>query len=118
MILFIQKHFELKLKYHKECFCSVLLKTFEKRSPCGVSPAAELLRQSHHHRVSEEDRDLLEAADRRQRGDHLRLQVPPGGEQNPLSVRDRELPRDAQLSPPAAAAKNKNPLQGKTRREI
>lgn len=58
---------------------------------------AKLLRQGHHHRVPEKDRDLLQAAHRRQRRDYLRLQVPSGGEQDPLPVWDGKLPRDAQL---------------------
>ena len=66
-------------------------------SHCFVPPA-KLLRQGHHHRVPEEDRDLLEAGHRRQRRDHLRLQIPPGGEQDSLPVWNRELPRDAELA--------------------
>lgn len=65
-------------------------------SHCFV-PSAKLLRQGHHHRVPEEDCDLLEAGHRRQRRDHLRLQIPPGGEQDSLPVWNRELPRDTEL---------------------
>lgn len=61
-------------------------------------PPAQLLRQGHHHRGAEEDRHLLEAGDRRQRGDHLRLQVPYRGHQDPLPVPHRELPRHSQLA--------------------
>lgn len=67
-------------------------------SPLLLFVAAELLRQSHHHRVPEEDRHLLQAADRRERGDHLRLQVPHRGEQDSLPVRDRELPGHLELT--------------------
>ena len=63
-------------------------------------PVAQLLRQGDHGGGPEEDRHLLAAAHQRQRGDHLRLQVPPGGQQDPLSVRHGELPRHAQLEPP------------------
>lgn len=55
---------------------------------------AKLLRQGYHHRVPEKDCDLLETGHRRQRRDHIRLQIPAGGEQDPLSVWNRELPRD------------------------
>lgn len=58
---------------------------------------AKLLRQGYHHRVPEKDCDLLEAAHRSQRRDHLRLQIPPGGEQDPLPVWNRELPWDTKL---------------------
>lgn len=59
--------------------------------------AAKLLRQGHHHRVPEKDCDLLKATHCRQRRDHVRLQVPTGGEQDPLSVWNGELSWDAQL---------------------
>ncbi|XP_052563798.1 histone-lysine N-methyltransferase SETD1A-like [Culex pipiens pallens] len=42
----------------------------------------QLLHQGHHDRVGEEDCDLLVAADRRQRGDHVRLQGPARGREN------------------------------------
>lgn len=38
--------------------------------------SAKLLRKDNNHRVSEEDSDILEAADWSGRGDHVRLQVP------------------------------------------
>uniref|UniRef100_A0A8D8HZ35 (northern house mosquito) hypothetical protein n=1 Tax=Culex pipiens TaxID=7175 RepID=A0A8D8HZ35_CULPI len=43
---------------------------------------SQLLRQYHHDRVGEEDCDLIEAANRRQRGDHVRLQVPALGRED------------------------------------
>lgn len=58
---------------------------------------AKLLRQGYHHRVPEKDCDLLKAAHRRQWRDHLWLQIPPGGEQDPLPVWNRELPWDTKL---------------------
>lgn len=61
------------------------------------SSIAKLLRQGYHHRVPEKDCDLLEAAHRGQRRDHVRLQIPPGGEQDPLPVWDGELPWDTEL---------------------
>lgn len=66
-------------------------------SHCFVPPA-KLLRQGYHHRVPEKDCDLLEAGHRRQWRDHLRLQIPPGGEQDSLPVRNRELPWDTELA--------------------
>lgn len=62
-------------------------------------PTAQLLRQGDHGGVAEEDRHLLEAAHQRQRGDHLRLQVPHRGRQDPLPLWLRELPGDPQLGP-------------------
>lgn len=59
---------------------------------------AQLLRQGDHGGVAEEDRHLLAAAHQRQRGDHVRLQVPHRGREDPLPVRRRELSRDAQLT--------------------
>lgn len=61
--------------------------------------AAKLLREGHHHRGPEEDCNLLQAAHRRKRGNHVRLQVPHRGEQNPLFVWDGELQRNTQLKP-------------------
>lgn len=61
-------------------------------SHCLSAFAAELLRQNHHHRRREEDRHLLQAADRVRRRNHLRLQVPHRGREDPLSVRRKELP--------------------------
>ena len=58
---------------------------------------AELLRQNHHHRRREEDRHLLEAADRLRWRDHLRLQVPHRGREDPLLVRRKELPEVSEL---------------------
>lgn len=58
---------------------------------CWFSLSAQLLCEGHHRGVSEEDRDLLPAADQRQRGDHVRLQVPHRGREDPLFVRGREL---------------------------
>lgn len=67
--------------------------------PLPLHPlAAQLLRQGDHGGVAEEDRHLLAAAHQRQRGDHVRLQVPHRGREDPLPVRRRELPRDAQLA--------------------
>lgn len=67
--------------------------------PPHIPPTAQLLRQGHHRGVAEEDRHLLEAAHQCQRGDHLRLQVPHRGCQDPLPLRLRELPGDPQLGP-------------------
>ena len=62
---------------------------------CLCSLSAELLREGHHGGGSEEDRHLLPAADQRQRGDHVRLQVPHRGREDPLFVWGGELQRNA-----------------------
>lgn len=62
-----------------------------------VFSTAKLLRQGDHHRVPKEDCDLLQAGHCRQWRNHLRLQIPTGGEQDPLPVRNRKLPWDPQL---------------------
>lgn len=59
---------------------------------------AQLLCKSHHGGVSEKDCDLLQAAHQRQRGDHVRLQVPYRGWEDPLFVRGRELQGHAELT--------------------
>lgn len=59
--------------------------------------AAQLLRQGHHSGVPEEDCHLLPAADQRERGDHVRLQVPHRRRQDPVSVRSGELQGDPEL---------------------
>lgn len=59
--------------------------------------AAELLRKDHHRGVSEEDSDILPAADRHQRRDHIRLQVSHRGNKDSLFVRSRWLPRLLEL---------------------
>lgn len=61
------------------------------------SLTAQLLRQSDHHWVPEEDSHILQAAYRCERGDHVWLQVPHWREQNPLFVWHRELQRNPQL---------------------
>ena len=47
---------------------------------------AELLRESHHDRVAEEDCDLFEAEYRSERGDNVRLQVSDRGREDSLSL--------------------------------
>lgn len=64
----------------------------------GFLLLAQLLRQGYHHRVPEKDCHLLQAAYRRQWRDHLWLQVPTRGEQDPLLVWNRKLPWDSQLT--------------------
>ncbi|XP_038111561.1 uncharacterized protein LOC6042145 isoform X1 [Culex quinquefasciatus] len=48
---------------------------------------SQLLHQGHHDRVGEEDCDLLVAADRRQQGDHVRLQGPARGREDFILLR-------------------------------
>lgn len=88
-----------KSQIKRFCFSWFVSRAFTHQSLTYVSPLpAKLLRKGHHHRVPEEDRDLLEASHRCQRRDHLRLQIPTGGEQDPLPVWNRELPRNTQLA--------------------
>ena len=60
--------------------------------------AAKLLCEDHHGGGREEDCDLLQTRHRRERGNHVRLQVPAGGREDPLSVRHRVLSRLSQLA--------------------
>lgn len=60
--------------------------------------AAELLRKGDFDRGREENCNIFEAADRHQRGDHLRLQVPAGGREDSVSVRGAGLPGNVELS--------------------
>lgn len=55
-------------------FCDFSFQKFTSFFPSS----AQLLRKSHHNRVGKENCHLLEAADRRQRRNHLRLQIPTG----------------------------------------
>lgn len=47
---------------------------------------AELLCESNHNRVGKEDCHLLQAGDWRERGDHLRLQIPTRGREDSLPM--------------------------------
>ena len=64
---------------------------------CPLLHTAQLLRQDRVSGGPEEDRDLLEAADRSQRRDNVRLQVPVRGGQDPLPVWNGAVPRLSQL---------------------
>lgn len=59
---------------------------------------AKLLREDNNDRVAEKNRDLLEAADRGRRGDHVRLQVPARGREDTVSVRRLAVPGLPQLN--------------------
>jgi len=60
--------------------------------------SAQLLRQDHQPGGREAHRHLLEAVHHARRGDHLRLQVPARGRQDPLQLRRARLPRQPQLN--------------------
>jgi len=49
--------------------------------------SAQLLCKDYHDRVTEEDRHLLPARHRSERGNYVRLQIPTWGKQNSLPLR-------------------------------
>lgn len=62
-----------------------------------LPPLAQLLREDSDSRRTEEDRHLLKTGDCSQRGDHLRLQVPNRGREDPVLVRISPVPRYPEL---------------------
>lgn len=81
----------------KFCFLFCFQKVFQRFL---LSLSAQLLCESHHNRVRKENCHLLKTTHRRQRRNHLRLQIPTGRWEDSLSMWCSRMSWNIKLSSP------------------